>query len=137
MTTANGERLTEPTTLPEEPIQLQDSKIAEEVRKALAAIHDHDVQVFAEVFGLSRRDEKDAEIEARVRTGLDGRLSYARETLIRNNVLGKDDDGYYRSQYLITPWHGMFYITDFPDSGDRTKFSRPTLNGILHKPVTS
>jgi 2-polyprenyl-3-methyl-5-hydroxy-6-metoxy-1,4-benzoquinol methylase len=96
--------------LPVQPTHLQNPVLARVVREALEKILKGSPELFNTVFCLSHKDH---EIKTRLET------SFGRElgTLVDAGILYHDKDKCYRSTYLVTPWNGMIYLTDFPDTG--------------------
>lgn len=106
-----------PLPLPPPPDFLWAARVARRVRTTLGDLHKRCAMTFAQVFGSRQggvapgwRKKKDLDkIDALLKIGL----------------LKRSEDGDLCSDYLITPWEGAFYVTDFPETGNRDEVFAP------------
>src|ERR1043165_3305605 len=104
-------------SLPVEPTHLHNPALAGPVREALETIRKTIPEIFNAIFCLSHREHCFSHKEHEIKTRLETTFAREIDTLVNAGILYLDKDKCYRSTYLVTPWNGMFYLTDFPDTG--------------------
>ena len=106
--------------LPLAPDFLKDTRVATMVREALQRLYLHSDEIFTQIFWSSQG------VFLEDLNTKDNDLPELLKDLIAVGLLRQPSDGRLYADYLVTPWSsGAFYLTDFPDSGDRLEVFSP------------